>query len=101
MPTENCPFEPQDRLHKDLPFEERQVLSFAQFHISGMGCAGCESLIRNSLLALPGVVSVEVDRTRSWADLVYNPQLVEHQAILHTIDGAGGYPSKYHAQLVS
>lgn len=101
MPTENCPFEPQDRLRKDLPFEERQVLSFAQFHVSGMGCAGCESLIRNSLLALPGVVSVEVDRTRSWAEVVYNPQLIEHQTMLQTIDQAGGLPPQYHAHLVS
>jgi copper chaperone CopZ len=101
MPRENCPFEPKDNLDKDLPFEERQVLSFAQIHISGMGCAGCESLIRNSLLALPGVVSAEVDRSRSWAEVVFNPQVVAHQVMLQAIDQAGGSLPKYHALLVS
>ena len=102
MPTENCPFDPLDPMQKDLPFEERQVLSFAQFYVSGMGCAGCESLIHNSLLALPGVVSAEVDHIRHWANVVYNPQMVDHQTLLHAINLAdGGKPQKYHARLIS
>ena len=102
MPTENCPFDPLDPVQKDLPFEERQVLSFAQFHVSGMGCAGCESLIRNRLLALPGVVSAEANRLRGWTEVVYNPETVDHSALLQVINLAGGdNPQKYHAHLIS
>ena len=102
MPPENCPFEPLDPPEKDFPPEERQVLSFAQFHVSGMGCAGCESLIRNNLLAVPGVVSAEADHVRHWAEVVYNPQLVDHQNLLQAINLAGGdNPQKYQARLVS
>ena len=102
MPTENCPFDPLDPLQKALPFEERQVLSFAQFHVSGMGCAGCESLIRNSLLALPGVVSAEADHIRGWTEVVYNPEIADHPALLQAINLAGGdNPQKYQAHLIS
>jgi copper chaperone CopZ len=102
MPTENCPFEPLDPLKKELPHEERQVLSFAQFHVSGMGCAGCESLIRNNLLALHGVVNVEADHKRQAVDVIFNPQFADHQALLQTINEAGGgAPQKYQARLIN
>ncbi len=97
-----CPFNALDPFKKDLPHEERQVLSFAQFHVSGMGCAGCESLICNNLLALPGVVSAEADHVRQWAEVVYNPELTDHQVLIRAINLAGGNnPSKYQARLVS
>jgi copper chaperone CopZ len=97
-----CPFNPLDPLDKNFPPEERQVLSFAQFHVSGMGCAGCESLIRNSLLALSGVVNAEADHFRGWTEVVYNPQLADHQGLIRAINLAGGdNPPKYQAHLVS
>jgi copper chaperone CopZ len=85
-----CPFDPLDPLEKNLPPEERQALSFAQFYVLGMGCSDCASLIRNSLIALPEVVSAEVDYVRWWAEVVFNPDLTGIPLLIEAINQAGG-----------
>ena len=97
--TPPCPFEPLDPLQKDLPHAERQSVSFAQFYVEGMGCDGCQSKIYNSLMALPGIVSVEVDRTRQNVEVVYNPVQITPPAMAAAIAGASGDgPQRYRAR---
>ena len=101
MSQENCPFDPLDPLEKDLPPEKRQKLSFAQFMVTGMGCAGCESKIYNSLMALEGIVSVDVSREKKKVEVVYNPTLVNGSAMTEAIFQArGDGPQTYHAYLI-
>jgi copper chaperone CopZ len=101
MISKNCPFIPEDPLEKDLPPEKRQKLSFAQFHVTGMGCAGCESKIYNNLMALEGIVSVDVSREKSKVEVVYNPSFSNLPAMAEAISTASGEgPQKYHAYLI-
>ena len=98
---QHCPFDPLDPLIKALPREIRQKLSYAQFYVSGMGCAGCTSKIHNSLMALPGVVTVEVDLPRKWAGVVFNPEYADAVSMIEAISRASGdSPQVYQARLL-
>ena len=101
MSSENCPFIPEHPLEKDLPPEKRQKLSFAQFHVTGIGCAGCESKIYNSLMALEGIVSVDVSCEKKKVEVVFNPSFVNPSAMTIAISRANGESHQnYHAYLI-
>ena len=37
------------------------------YHVSGMGCGGCATTVKNKLTAAPGVTSVQVDLAKKQA----------------------------------
>jgi copper chaperone CopZ len=94
MSPENCPFDPLAPIDKELPLEKRQKLSFAQFLVNGMGCAGCESKIYNSLMALEGIASVDVSREKKKVEVVFNPAFVNISAMTEAISRASGEGSQ-------
>lgn len=61
------------------------------YQLSGMTCSGCENKFKNTLMALPGVTSVEVSKERNTAIISMDSHIT--QAALQ--QALGGSQSKY------
>lgn len=57
--------------------------------ISGMSCANCALTIERNLRKLDGVLQAQVNLPRERLLVVYNPQLVTHEAIVERVRKAG------------
>jgi copper chaperone CopZ len=84
---ENCHVAP---LQKTATAEEQQTTTSALLAVWGMGCPNCAARVRNSLLALKGVVDAEVDHTIGMAEVVFNPNLTAIPALIEAVARAGG-----------
>ena len=96
---ENCHVEP---LQKTATAEEQQTTTSARLAVWGMGCPNCAARVRNSLIALTGVVEAYVDHTAGMAQVNFNPNLTNLPALVEAVARAGGYGRhEYRAQLMS
>jgi copper chaperone CopZ len=82
----NCYVEP---IQKEATQEERQNLETVGLAVWGMGCPNCAARVRNSLLALTGVVEADVDQRTGYAFVEYSPSLVSVASMLEVITQAG------------
>lgn len=55
-----------------------------------MGCPNCSSRVRNSLLAVHGVVEADVRHTHGAAQVYYNPTLTTTGELVAAVARAGG-----------
>ena len=84
--TSNCHV---DLIEKPL---EQQALDRAQFAlllVQGMGCPNCARRVHNGLLALDGVLAVDVVLERGLAQVLYDPEQVSPIALLPAVAAAG------------
>ncbi len=84
---ENCHVEP---LQKTATPEEQQATTSALLAVGGMGCPNCAARVRNSLLALTGVVEAQVLLETGVAEVTYNPSLTDIPALINAVAQAGG-----------
>jgi copper chaperone len=57
--------------------------------ISGMTCGGCANAVTKVLLALPGVVEVDVSHIEAKAEVSYEPDRVKPDQMKVAIEAAG------------
>jgi copper chaperone len=70
----------------DEDLNEAQMATLA---IWGMGCPGCVTRVRNSLLRLDGVVSADIDLERGLALVDYLPAKTDPHALVLAVASAG------------
>ena len=63
-----CHVEP---IESDVDREALLAAEQAHLAVAGMGCPKCAHRVRNTLVAVPGVVAVEVDADRAVATVWY------------------------------
>ena len=94
---ENCHVEP---IRKTATSDEQQTVTTALLAVWGMGCPNCAARVRNSLIALTGVVEAYVDHTAGMAQVNFNPNLTSLPALVEAVAQAGGDGRhEYQAQL--
>lgn len=57
------------------------------YHIGGMSCGGCVSIVKNKLSAVPGVISIKVDLAKKEAEITSSQELKSdklQEALSHT-----------------
>src|SRR3989304_5229495 len=95
---ENCHVEP---IRKTATSDEQQTVTTALLAVWGMGCPNCAARVRNSLIALTGVVEAYVDHTAGTAQVNFNPDLTNLPAHVEAVTRAGGDGRhEYRAQLL-
>ena len=95
---EQCHVEP---IQKDASVDDLSEARIVGLTVRGMGCVNCATRVRNSLLALNGVVSADVDWERGLALVDYVPAKTSVDAVLLAVAAAGndGHHS-YYAQVI-
>ena len=95
---EQCHVEP---MQKETSIDDLQEAHIVGLAVSGMGCVNCGMRVRNSLLALDGVVSADVDWERGLALVDYVPAKTNVDTLLHAVAAAGndGHHN-YYAQAI-
>lgn len=97
---EHCHVEPIQKVAfaaDDL--SEARIVALA---VQGMGCVDCGARVRNSLLALDGVVSADVDWERALALVDYIPIMTNIERLLGAVAAAGNDGlHNYSAQVIS
>ena len=95
---EQCHVEP---IQKDTSVDDLQEARIVGLTVQGMGCVNCATRVRNSLLALDGVVSADVDWERGLALVDYVPAKTNVDTLLHAVAAAGndGHHN-YYAQAI-
>jgi len=86
-------------LSKVVTLAEEKNLAVAGLTVWGMGCKNCAARVRNSLIALDGVVEADVDHTTGFAFVEYNLDLVGTPALIDAVAKAGDNHHKYIALL--
>lgn len=84
---ENCRVEPNN---KEITAEEMETSSLVILAVSGMGCRNCATRVRNSLIQVKGVIDADVYHTIGVAEVIYNPKLTDHAALIEAVAKAGG-----------
>jgi len=95
---EQCHVEP---IQKDASVDDLSEARIVGLTVRGMGCVNCATRVRNSLLALNGVVSADVDWERGLALVDYVPAKTSVDAVLLAVAAAGndGHHN-YYAQVI-
>ncbi len=83
---ENCHVDP---IQKTATSDEQQTVTTALLAVWGMGCPNCAARVRNSLIALTGVVEAYVDHTAGMAQVNFNPNLTNLPALVEAVARAG------------
>jgi copper chaperone CopZ len=96
MESMKCYVEP---LTKTATPDEKKNLAVIGLIVWGMGCKNCAARVRNSLIALKGVVDADVEHTTGFAFVEYNPDLVGMPSLLDAVAKAGDNHHKYIAML--
>ena len=93
----NCHVEP---VYKTATPEELGAASLVMLAIQGMGCRNCATRVQNSLIQVKGVIDAEVYHSYGVAEVIYNPNLTTHEALLEAVarDGGDGR-HEYRAQI--
>ncbi len=96
---EQCHVEPIQKVACAADLSEARIVAPA---VQGMGCVNCGTRVRNSLLALDGVVSADVDWERALALVDYIPLKTNVDTLLRAVAAAGndGHHN-YNAQVIS
>jgi copper chaperone CopZ len=97
---ENCYVKP---IHKDTySSEQLQNADQATMIVWGMGCENCATRVRNSILSLEGVYSVEVFLNMAMAEVIYDPEKTLPKELVAAVARAGNDGHhEYRAQLVA
>lgn len=91
-----------EAINKESSSEERASVTDAWLTIRGMRCPNCAIRVRNSLLRLKGMVTVEVDHLSGFAFVRFNPTMVSHDQLTLAVAAAGGDGQhEYVARLLS
>ena len=96
---DNCYVEP---INKITPANQISNVDRVLLAIGGMGCQNCATRVRNSLLSLDGVFTVEVYLTMAIAEVLFSNEKVSVQKLVEAVSFAGndGHHS-YSAELVT
>src|SRR5512136_1350259 len=96
---EHCHVEPIQKVAFADDLSEARIVALA---VQGMGCVNCGTRVRNSLLALDGVVSADVDWERTLALVDYIPIMTNIERLLGAVAAAGNDGlHNYSAQVIS
>ena len=79
-----------DAIHKSPSVEERREHATALLAVQGMGCPNCANRVRNSLLQVYGVVSVDIALEVGKAQVLFNPLLAGPNDLTRAVAAAGG-----------
>ncbi len=79
-----------DALRKTPSVEERQERTRILLGVEGMGCPNCANRVRNSLLQVYGVVSVEMALEAGRAQVDFNAQCATPEDLRRAVAAAGG-----------
>ncbi|MBN1786738.1 MAG: heavy-metal-associated domain-containing protein [Candidatus Methanofastidiosa archaeon] len=60
-----------------------------RFKVEGMGCDGCASNIQKALRSLPGVISASVSFASKKAEVAFDADAVDVNALVTAIDNLG------------
>ena len=91
-----------DSIHKSPSVEERSEQARIRLEVLGMGCPNCVNRVRNRILQVYGVVSVDVDLESGRTDIVYNPGLASVFDLREAVAAAGADGRhEYRAYLMS
>lgn len=89
--AENCHVDP---IQKTATSDEQQTVTTALLAVwgtlaparnAGVGCPNCAARVRNSLIALTGVVEAYVDHTAGMAQVNFNPNLTSPPALVEAV----------------
>ena len=58
------------------------------YHIGGMGCGGCVTIVKNKLSAAPGVTSVKVDLAKKQAEIT-SSQAIKADTLQEALSNTG------------
>ncbi|MBI1794354.1 MAG: heavy-metal-associated domain-containing protein [Chloroflexi bacterium] len=89
---ENCHVEP---IEKTATIAERKNVETVKLSVSGMGCPNCANRVRNSLLALNGVVDARVDHETGLAQVAFNPDFAPVDILIRAVSLAGGNDGRH------
>ena len=95
---EQCHVEPIQKVACADDLSDARIVALI---VRGMGCVNCATRVRNSLLALDGVVSADVDWERELALVDYVPAKTNVDTLLQAVAVAGndGHHN-YYAQVI-
>ena len=89
-----------EALQETSTAEERRATAKARLGVWGLGCPNCAARVRNRLISLTGVIDAEVDHRLGIAEVIFNPDLVQAEALVDAVFQAGrGRGQVYLAQL--
>lgn len=96
---DTCYVEPIQKL---TTADEKKQVELALLAVTGMGCSNCANQVRNSLLALYGVVDAYVDHTAGIAQVSFNPNMETVDDLIQAVTLAGGDDRhEYRARLLA
>lgn len=78
-----------DAIEKESSLVDVNDAIIARLAVQGMGCINCANRVRNSLLAVEGVVSADVDWQSGLALVDYVPAKTTIDALLRAVDTSG------------
>lgn len=90
--NDNCHVYP---IQKTLTAEELETINKLSLEVWGMGCSNCAMRVRNSLIALKGVIDAHVDHTTGIADVDFNPNMILMVDLADAIANAGNGRHRY------
>ncbi len=97
--AENCYVEP---IYKNSSMDQIQDADTATLAVWGMGCENCVTRVRNSLLALEGVVGVDVFLNMALAEVRYDSKKLLPDVLVNAVSSAGNDGRhNYRAELIS
>lgn len=82
----NCQVEPVEKPVSLGDYEEAMIVMLA---VDGMGCPGCATLIRNSLISLDGVLEAHVYSDFQLAEVVFKPESINPADFVRAISDTG------------
>jgi copper chaperone CopZ len=84
---ENCYVEP---IYKNsASADQLQQANRATLAVWGMGCQNCVTRVRNSLLSVEGVYSVDVYLNMALAEVSYDSEKIPPDELVHAVSRAG------------
>jgi copper chaperone CopZ len=93
----NCSLEPVDKPVTPQQLEKSITTTLL---IGGMGCPTCAIRVRNALLGVNGVLSVDISLERGLACIRYNPAQVSPQALPDAVSAANDGRHCYTARVL-
>ena len=85
--SDNCHVEPIQKTPNPVELSSQKT---SYLEIWGMGCPNCAARVRNTLVAVPGVIEAQVNHQRGVGAVLYNPTLVAEQDLVNAVARAGG-----------
>lgn len=83
---DTCHVEPIQKITTE---DEQKTAELALLAVSGMGCPNCANRVRNSILALYGVVDTYVDYAAGIAQVSFNPNIATIDDLIIAVNSAG------------